>query len=75
MGKALAKRSQHAYTTCLNIVGRNMLRVFGYRVATCWVLLAQLLTSFKLEPTIANMAPHVATRWQNARNMLHPTML
>ena len=25
-----------------NIVGRNMLRAFGLRVATCWVLLAQV---------------------------------
>ena len=26
----------------LSIVGRNMLRAFGHRVATCWVLLAQI---------------------------------
>ena len=40
--KAPPKRSQHANTTCCNIVGRNMLRAFGHRVATCWVLLAQI---------------------------------
>ena len=40
--KAPAKRSQHANTTCRNIVGRNMLRAFGHRVATCWLLLAQV---------------------------------
>ena len=28
--KAPAKRSQHANTTCRNIVGRNMLRAFGH---------------------------------------------
>ena len=40
--KAPAKRSQHANTTCRNIVGRNMLHAFGHRVATFWVLLAQI---------------------------------
>ena len=38
--KAPAKRSQHADATYPNIVGRNMLREFGHRVATSWVLLA-----------------------------------
>ena len=34
------------------------------------------LTSFKLEKTAPNnMLQHIATRWPNARNMLHPTML
>ena len=33
------------------------------------------LTIFKFEPTAPNMSQHVATRWPNARNMLHPTML
>ena len=33
------------------------------------------LTSFKFEPTTPNMSQHIATRWPNARNMLHPTML
>ena len=33
------------------------------------------LTSFKLEPTTPNMLQHIVTRWPNARNMLHPTML
>ena len=40
--KAPAKRSQRANTTYRNIVGRNMLRAFAHRVATCWVLLAQI---------------------------------
>ena len=40
--KAPAKRSQHANATYRDIVGRNMLRAFGHRVATCWVLLAQV---------------------------------
>ena len=40
--KAPAKRSQHANATYRNIVGRNMLRAFGHRVATCWLLLAQV---------------------------------
>ena len=29
----------------------------------------------KFEPTTPNMSQHNATRWPNARNMLHPTML
>ena len=33
--KAPAKRSQHANSTCRNIVGHNMLRAFGHLVATC----------------------------------------
>ena len=76
--KAPAKRSQHANTTYRNIVGRNMLRAFGHSVATCWEMLGVVgsnLTSFKLEPTTANISQHVATRWPNARNMLRPTML
>ena len=40
--KAPAKRSQHANATYHNIVGRNMLPTFSHRVATCWVLLAQI---------------------------------
>ena len=32
------------------------------------------LTIFKLEPTTPNMSQHIATRWPNARNMLHPTV-
>ena len=40
--KAPAKRSQHANATCRNIVEPNMLLAFGHRVATCWVLLAQV---------------------------------
>ena len=33
--KAPAQRLQHANATCRNIVGRNMLRAFGHRVAMC----------------------------------------
>ena len=59
--KAPAKRSQHANTTYRNIVGRNMLLAFGHRVATCCDVLGVVgsnLTSFKLEPTTANMSQH-----------------
>ena len=42
VNKAPAKRSQHANPTYRNIVGCNMLRAFGHRVAACWVLLAQV---------------------------------
>ena len=51
-------------------------------VACVWPLCCDMLgfvgsnlTSFKLEPTTSNMSQHIATRWPNARNMLHPTML
>ena len=76
--KAPAKRSQHANTTCHNIVGRNVLRAFGHRVAMCCDMLAVVGSSLKLvkfEPTTPNTSQHVATRWPNARNMLRPTML
>jgi len=33
------------------------------------------LTIFKLGPTTPNMSQQIATRWQNARNMLRPTLL
>ena len=33
--QAPVKRSQHFNATYRNIVGRNMLRAFGHRVATC----------------------------------------
>ena len=46
--KAPAKRSQHANTTCRNIVGRNMLRAFGHRVATCCDMLGVVGSSLKL---------------------------
>ena len=48
-----AKRSQHDNTTYRNIVGRNMLRAFGHRVATCCDMLGVVGSSlkvFKLEP-------------------------
>ena len=57
--KAPAKRSQHANTTCRNIVGRNMLRAFGHRVAMCCDMLAVVGSSLKLvkfEPTTLNMS-------------------
>ena len=40
--KAPAKRSQRANTTYRNIVGRNMLRAFGHRVAMRCDMLALL---------------------------------
>ena len=61
-----------------NIVGRNMLRTFGHRVATCCDMLGVVGSSLKMvkfEPTTPNMSQHIATRWPNARNMLPPTML
>ena len=48
------------------------------RVATCWVLLAQMWPFSNLSqkhPTCRNTSQHIATRWPNARNMLRPTML
>ena len=57
--KAPAKRSQHANPTYRNIVGRNMLRAFGHRVAICCDMLGVVGSSLKmvkLEPTTANMS-------------------
>ena len=59
--KALAKRSQHANATCRNIVGRNMLRAFGHRVAICCDMLAVVGSNLKMvifEPTTPNMSQH-----------------
>ena len=59
--KAPAKRSQHANATYRNIVGRNILRAFGHRVATCCDVLGVVgsnLTIFKPEPTTPNMSQH-----------------
>ena len=70
--EAPAKRSQHFNATYRNIVGRNMLRAFGHRVAMCCDVLGVVgsnLTIFKPEPTTPNMSQHIATRWPNARNM------
>ena len=64
--------------TYRNIVGRNMLRAFGQRVAMCCNMLGVVGSSLKLvkfAPTTPNMSQHVATRWPNSRNMLRPTML
>ena len=41
--QAPAKRSQQLNATYRNIVGRKMLRAFGHRVATCWVLKIELV--------------------------------
>ena len=38
-------------------------------------MLQEKLTIFKLEPTTPNMSQHVVKGWQNARNMLRPTIL
>ena len=59
--QAPAKRSQHANATYRNIVGRNMLLAFGHRVATCWVLLAQIWPVSNLSqqhPTCRNTSQH-----------------
>ena len=45
------------------------------RLATVLCVVGSNLTIFKFEPTAPNMPQHIATRWPNARNMLHPTML
>ena len=42
-------------------------------VATCWVLLAQLWKWSNLSQQ--HLSQHVVTRWQNARDILRPTML
>ena len=56
--KARAKRSQHVNVTYRNIVGRNMLRLFGHRVATCCDMLGVVGTSLKMvkvKPTTPKM--------------------
>ena len=75
---APAKRSHHANATYRNIDGCNMLRAFGHCVAMCCDTLGVVgsrLKMVKFDPTTPNMSQHVATRWQNARNMLRPKML
>ena len=59
--KAPAKRSQHVNATYRNIVGRNMLRAFGHRVAMCCDMLGVVgsnLKMVKFEPTTPNMLQH-----------------
>ena len=76
--QAPAKRSHHTNATCRNIVGHNMLRVFGHRVAMCCDMLGVVGSSLKMvifESTTPNTSQHVATGWPNARNILRPTML
>ena len=64
VSKAPAKRLQHANTTCRNIVGRNMcmhLAIVLWRVATCWMLLAQIWKWSNLSqqhPTCRNTSQH-----------------
>ena len=75
-----AKRSQLTNATYRNIVGCNMLCAFGHCtcVAMCCDMLGVVgsnLTIFTLEPTTPYVSQRIATRWPNARNMLHPTML
>ena len=65
------------FTSCRSIVGRNMLRAFGHRVAMCCDMLGvngSSLKMVKFEPTTPNKSQHVATGWPNAHNMLRPTM-
>ena len=64
------KRSQHAKVTYRNIVGPNMLRSFGHPVATCCDVGSNLSQQHPTRRT-----EHIATRWPNVHNMLHPTML
>ena len=59
--KAPAKRSQHANTTCRNIVGCKMLRAFGHHVAMCCDMLGVVGSGLKLvkfEPTTPNTSQH-----------------
>ena len=54
---APAKRSRHVNATYRNIVGRNMLRAFGHRVAMCCDMLGVVgsgLKMVKFEPTTPN---------------------
>ena len=76
----LQKIDTHAtcQRTYRSIVGRNMLRAFGHRVAMCFSLVSVVgssLTIFKLEPTTPKTSQHVATGWPDAPNMLSPIML
>ena len=55
-----------------------MLCAFAHHVAMCCDMLGVVGSSLKMvkfEPTTPNMLLHIATRWRNAHNMLHPTML
>ena len=57
--KAPAKRSQHANATYRIILGRNILRAFGPRVATCCDILGVVGSSLKMvkfESTAPNMS-------------------
>jgi len=46
--EAPAKRSQFLNATYRNIVGRNMLRAFGHRVAMCRDMLGVVGSSMKM---------------------------
>ena len=52
-----AKRSQHVNATYRNIVGRNMLCAFGYRVAMCCDILGVVRSH---RNTVAKRSQHVA---------------
>ena len=69
--QALVKRSQHFDATYRNIVGRNMLRAFGHRVATrCGMLRVENQTVHMPWRNI------VARTWPNDYNIMqHPQML
>ena len=57
--QAQAKRSQHFSTTYRNIVGRNMLRVFGHPVAACCDMLGienRTSTHAQVQHCLANLA-------------------
>jgi len=76
--EAPSKRSQHVNATYRNIVGRNMLRAFGHRVAMSYDMLGVVGSSLKMvkfEPTTPSMSQHIAKRWPNARTMSRPTIL
>ena len=61
---APGKRSQHANATYRNIVGRNMLRAFGHRVAMRCAMLGVVGSSLKMSnlsthhPTCRNTSQH-----------------
>ena len=61
--------------TCRRNIPQHVARVWPTRCdvlhqfGCCW------LKFDKFEPKTSNMAQHITTRWLNARNMLHPTML
>ena len=60
--------AQHANAKYRNIVGRNMLRAFGHRVAMCCDMLGVVgsdLQMVKFEPKTPNTSQHVAKLTQH----------